>query len=103
MYILTRPIVQVQDKLDKLANSPTSRPTTAANTPRSSLDARSLKSVARNDSVSVRAEEQYEILCDGMVLPLDMTLAAVRQFVWRSSGELVMYYRRKAVASPGLL
>jgi WD repeat-containing protein 48 len=42
-----------------------------------------------------RAEELYEILCNDAVLPLDMTLAAVRQFVWRSSAELVLHYRRK--------
>lgn len=42
-----------------------------------------------------RAEDVYEILCNEQVLPLDMTLAAVRQFVWRQAGELVMSYRRK--------
>ena len=47
------------------------------------------------------AEETYEILCNDTVLSLDMTLAAVRQFVWRQSGELVMYYRRKGV-EPGV-
>ncbi|KAI0094173.1 hypothetical protein BDY19DRAFT_6668 [Irpex rosettiformis] len=97
-FLRVRKLTQhVQDKLDRITNSTISRPATAANTPRSSLDARSLKSVARNDAI--RAEDQYEILCDNMVLPLDMTLAAVRQFVWRSAGELVMYYRRK-VSSP---
>ena len=42
-----------------------------------------------------RAEDVYEILCNEQVLPLDMTLAAVRQFIWRQAAELVMYYRRK--------
>ncbi|KAH8113149.1 hypothetical protein DFH11DRAFT_1510830 [Phellopilus nigrolimitatus] len=42
-----------------------------------------------------RAEDAYEILCNDQVLPLEMTLAAVRQFVWRQSSELVMHYRRK--------
>lgn len=46
-----------------------------------------------------KAEEVYEILCNDQVLPLDMTLAAVRQFIWRSAGELVMHYRKK-VRSP---
>lgn len=41
--------------------------------------------------------EEYEILCNEMVLPLTMTLAAVRQFVWKQSSELVMHYRRKRV------
>ncbi|KAH6904034.1 hypothetical protein BKA70DRAFT_1299328 [Coprinopsis sp. MPI-PUGE-AT-0042] len=49
-----------------------------------------------------RAEEVYEILCNEAILPIEMTLAAVRQYVWRQSAELVMYYRRKAVASPSL-
>jgi WD repeat-containing protein 48 len=42
-----------------------------------------------------KAEDAYQILCNDMVLPLDMTLAAVKQFVWRSSSELIMHYRRK--------
>lgn len=41
--------------------------------------------------------EEYEILCNEMVLPLTMTLAAVRQFVWKQSSELVMHYRRKRI------
>lgn len=49
----------------------------------------------------MRPEDQYEILCNDVVLPLDMTLAAVRQFVWRQSAELVMHYRRKRALSPG--
>ena len=34
-----------------------------------------------------------------MLLPLDMTLASVRQFVWRNTTELVMHYRRKATVT----
>ena len=64
------------------------------------MDARSLsslgKQLSRTDSdPRLRPEDQYEILCNEAVLPLDMTLASVRQFIWRQSGELVMYYRRK--------
>ncbi|KAF9227880.1 WD40 repeat-like protein [Gyrodon lividus] len=40
-----------------------------------------------------RAEENYEILCNDSVLSLDMTLAAVRQYLWKQSSELIMYYR----------
>lgn len=47
-----------------------------------------------------RPEDAYEILCNDAVLPLDMTLAAVRQYVWRQTGELVMYYRRKRLQAP---
>ncbi|KAI9069649.1 hypothetical protein FKP32DRAFT_1640619 [Trametes sanguinea] len=95
----------VQDKLDRIAAglpSP-SHPASNATTPRSSFDTRSLASGrARSEHHEhrPRAEEQYEILCNDMVLPLDMTLAAVRQFVWRQSAELVMHYRRKRVHSP---
>ncbi|KAF9510485.1 hypothetical protein BS47DRAFT_1300152, partial [Hydnum rufescens UP504] len=42
-----------------------------------------------------RAVESFEILCNDMVLPVNMTLAAVRHYVWRQSGELVMHYRRR--------
>ncbi|KAJ1305523.1 hypothetical protein OPQ81_000530 [Rhizoctonia solani] len=37
----------------------------------------------------------YEVLCNEQVLNIGMTLAAVRQFVWRNAGELVMHYRVK--------
>ncbi|KAI0667157.1 hypothetical protein C8Q78DRAFT_982656 [Trametes maxima] len=89
----------VQDKLERIAagmHSPGS-PVSSATTPRSSFDARSMSSGrARSEhEARPRAEEQYEILCNDIVLPLDMTLAAVRQFIWRQSGELVMHYRRR--------
>ncbi|KAI8976307.1 hypothetical protein BD414DRAFT_539301 [Trametes punicea] len=94
----------VQDKLERIAAgmpSPTNPSSTAA-TPRSSLETRSLASGrARSEHHErPRAEDQYEILCNDMVLPLDMTLAAVRQFVWRQSAELVMHYRRRSVHVP---
>ncbi|KAG8753415.1 hypothetical protein FRC12_011551 [Ceratobasidium sp. 428] len=40
-------------------------------------------------------EREYEILCNEQVLNIGATLAAVRQYVWRNSGELVMHYRVK--------
>ena len=65
-------------------------------TPRSSMERRSIASGrGRDHDGRPRPEEQYEILCNDMVLPLDMTFAAVRQFVWRQSAELVMHYRRR--------
>ena len=69
------------------------------------MDARSLSSVGRQlvrteSDPRLRPEDQFEILCNEAVLPLDMTLASVRQFVWRQSGELVMHYRRKAHVPP---
>ena len=89
------PHLQVQDKLDKLsggAQSPAN-----LSTPRSSIERRSIASGrGREHDGRPRPEEQYEILCNDALLPLDMTLAAVRQFVWRQSAELVMHYRRRA-------
>ena len=85
--------IQVQDKLDKMAGS---HGPTLPNTPRSSFDTRASGGRHR-DEHRPRAEELYEIVCNDVVLPLDMTLAAVRQFVWRQAGELSMYYRRKTV------
>ncbi|RDX42109.1 hypothetical protein OH76DRAFT_144992 [Lentinus brumalis] len=90
--------LHVQDKLEKIAGGHHS-PASAVTTPRSSLDRRSLSSARAHDS-RPRADEQYEILCNDTVLPLDMTLAAVRQYVWRrQSAELVMHYRRKTHAA----
>jgi WD repeat-containing protein 48 len=40
-------------------------------------------------------DREYEILCNEQVLNTGMTLAAVRQYVWRNAGELVMHYRAK--------
>jgi Domain of unknown function (DUF3337) len=42
-----------------------------------------------------RPEELYELLCNGVLLPNEMTLAAVRQHKWKGTGELVMEYRRR--------
>ncbi|KAJ7155376.1 hypothetical protein C8R43DRAFT_1234971 [Mycena crocata] len=46
------------------------------------------------DAPRPRAEDLYEILCNDVVLPLDMSIAAVRQYVWRQGTELTMCYRR---------
>ena len=40
-------------------------------------------------------EDLWDIICNDTVLPINMTLAAVRQYVWRQSGEVVLYYRRR--------
>ncbi|KAF8321362.1 hypothetical protein DL93DRAFT_2093982 [Clavulina sp. PMI_390] len=45
------------------------------------------------------AANEFEILCNDTVLPFNMTLAAVRHYVWRQSGELAMQYRKKAVVA----
>jgi WD repeat-containing protein 48 len=41
-----------------------------------------------------RPEDLYDILCNDVLLPLNMTLAAVRQHVWKQSTELILCYRR---------
>ena len=43
-------------------------------------------------------EELWDIICNDTVLPINMTLAAVRQYVWRQSSEVVLYFRRKRPA-----
>ncbi|KAL4250924.1 WD repeat WDR48 family protein [Abortiporus biennis] len=89
----------VQDKLEKLTGGRNG--IASSSSPRSSVDARSVSSGHRShrEDGRPRAEDLFEILCNDLVLPLDMTLAVVRQYVWRQSNELVMHYRRKAPAS----
>jgi len=88
----------VQDKLEKISSS-LGTPLYQG-TPRSSFDAKrpspSTSSVRTSHS-SAKSEDLYQILCNDTVLSPDMTLAAIRQFVWRQSTELTMYYRRKVV------
>lgn len=76
------------------------------NRPTSTSSSRSANSAHRNRKLSrstieeenttrKRPEDLYELLCHGMLLPNEMTLAAVKKFRWKESGELVMEYRRK--------
>ena len=83
---------QVQDKLGRMGAVTGS----SATTPRSSMDALG-RSPPNSPSKprGPRAEDVYEILCNDTVLPLDMTLAAVRQYIWRQAVELTLYYRRR--------
>lgn len=59
------------------------------------LTSRRPSSDIRGANGGPKSEELYEILCNDIVLPLDMTLIAVRQYVWRSGSELALCYRRK--------
>ncbi|CDZ97690.1 Conserved WD40 repeat-containing protein [Phaffia rhodozyma] len=43
----------------------------------------------------VRPEDVVELVCNGLVLPSNMTLAAVKHFVWRQGGDVVLSYRLK--------
>ncbi|KAF9035234.1 hypothetical protein BJ165DRAFT_1355739 [Panaeolus papilionaceus] len=94
-------LLHVQDKLEKVA------PGSSANSVRSTgihHDTTHAAVESSHDphahahypgSERPRAEDVYEILCQEALLPLGMTLAAVRQYVWRSSNELVLHYRKK--------
>ncbi|KAI6022697.1 hypothetical protein EDC04DRAFT_2935218 [Pisolithus marmoratus] len=73
----------VQEKLEKLSGQPGSP----------ALSFSHLELTASNRQHRARAEEIYEILCSDLVVPLDMTLGAVRHYFWRQSSELVMHYR----------
>jgi len=42
-----------------------------------------------------RPEDVWEIVCNDTVLPPNVTLAVVRQYIWRQSGEVVLHYRCK--------
>jgi len=44
---------------------------------------------------------QYELVCNDVVLPGEMTLAAVRQYVWKQASDLVLQYRRKTTTPAG--
>lgn len=73
--------------------------------PRSSMDAFGHTKAQITYSPTASAHEQHQprpppedlwdIVCNDTVLPINMTLAAVRQYVWRQSGEVVLYYRRR--------
>ncbi|KAF5393440.1 hypothetical protein D9757_000632 [Collybiopsis confluens] len=80
-------VYHVQDKLDKLAAT--------------NLNAVSVSSRSSIDSQHPRpsAEDLYEILCNDTLLPLDMSLATVRHYVWRQPSELTLYYRLKRSAT----
>ncbi|KAK0201917.1 hypothetical protein DFS33DRAFT_1375400 [Desarmillaria ectypa] len=82
-------IIHVQEKLDKISSNSNSR----AASIRSSVESAGHHERAR--SPRPRAEDLYEILCNDILLPLDMSLAAVRYYVWKQSTELTMHYRRK--------
>ncbi|KAL0573430.1 hypothetical protein V5O48_008524 [Marasmius crinis-equi] len=88
-WLRVRKLTQhVQDKLDKLA-------TTSPSSARTSLESNAISTPTKPNPGKQPAEDLYEILCNEVVLPLDMTLAAVRHYVWRQVGELIMHYRLK--------
>lgn len=80
IFALNNP--KVQDKLEKLATKPATD-----DQPAPASDRRSRP----------KAEEIYELLCDDTLLPLDMTLAQIRQYVWKQPNELIIHYRKRGV------
>ncbi|PYH44543.1 Pkinase-domain-containing protein [Aspergillus saccharolyticus JOP 1030-1] len=41
----------------------------------------------------MKAEEYLELYCQKMPIPPNMTLATIRAHIWRSSGDMVLYYK----------
>ncbi|KIK67364.1 hypothetical protein GYMLUDRAFT_238660 [Collybiopsis luxurians FD-317 M1] len=74
-------VYHVQDKLEKLL------PDSAVTSSRASIDSQHSRP---------SAEDLYEILCNDTLLPLDMSLATVRHYIWRQPSELTLYYRLKS-------
>ncbi len=58
------------------------------------------KAATDKSAIHRHSESEFEILCNDIILPLNMTLAAVRHYIWRQNGELVMHYRRKLASAP---
>jgi WD repeat-containing protein 48 len=52
-----------------------------------------------HDSAGMGAElaphEMIEILCNDVVLPVDVTLAQCQRFYWRAGGDIKLEYRSK--------
>ncbi|KAG6827093.1 hypothetical protein H0H92_013225 [Tricholoma furcatifolium] len=79
-------VVHVQEKLAKILPQPVKEPPPYEDKP--------------NEEPRPPAENEFEILCNDMVLHLGMSLAVVRQYVWKQSSELIMHYRRKSSSTP---
>jgi len=77
----------VQDRLERMSTS------SRAGSIRSSVDGLPGRNV--HNPSRPQADELYELLCNDTILPMNMALGAVRQYVWKSSAELVLVYRRK--------
>jgi WD repeat-containing protein 48 len=42
---------------------------------------------------AMKPEEYLELYCQKMLIPPNMTLATIRAHIWRSSGDMVLYYK----------
>lgn len=45
------------------------------------------------DSEAMRPEEYLELYCQGQKVDVNMTLATLRVHVWRTGGDVVLYYK----------
>ncbi|KAE8350612.1 hypothetical protein BDV28DRAFT_138774 [Aspergillus coremiiformis] len=53
---------------------------------------------------AMKPEEYLELYCHQIPIPPNMTLATIRTHIWRSSGDMVLYYKangKKAIPMPG--
>lgn len=46
-----------------------------------------------NEPNALSPEQYIEILCNDQIVPPDMTLATLRAHVWRTGGDVVLYYK----------
>eukprot|EP00743_Colponemidia_sp_Colp-15_P005696 GILK01006124.1.p1 GENE.GILK01006124.1~~GILK01006124.1.p1 ORF type:complete len:906 (+),score=129.52 GILK01006124.1:136-2853(+) len=44
----------------------------------------------------IKVEDHLEILCRDQVLPLNMNLGTIKQFIWKESSDVTVHYRRKS-------
>lgn len=55
--------------------------------------------VSRSNGEAQSADDVLEVLCNGVVVPLTMTLAATKQYIWQAPGasssgmDVVLQYR----------
>jgi hypothetical protein len=97
---VSKVITYVHDKLQSQAQTTAVGSENRATNEQAGEERKSHDSVGSQNSqglndATVRAGEKYEILCNEQVLNTAATLAAVRQYIWRNAGELVMHYRVK--------
>ncbi|KAI5805002.1 hypothetical protein EDC01DRAFT_757670 [Geopyxis carbonaria] len=42
-----------------------------------------------------KAEDWLELVCHDQIVPITMTLSTMRSYLWKTGGDVVLYYRRK--------
>ncbi|KAJ6036925.1 hypothetical protein N7540_001204 [Penicillium herquei] len=55
------------------------------------------------DGSGLQPEEYLELYCQKILCPPNMTLATIRQHLWRTSGDMILYYKangKKEIRSP---